>query len=51
MFPIPPQQMARQISQQVWARYVAHGYSPIKVPAGPIEERVALILSTVRDQQ
>ncbi len=44
------QQMARQISQQVWDRYVAHGYSPIKVPAGPIEERVALILSTVLDR-
>jgi len=45
---IESQQMARQISEQVWSQYRALGYHPVPVPAGPIKERVALILSTIQ---
>ena len=45
------QQMARQIGEQVWAQYVAHGYQPVVVPAAPVADRVALILTTIRDGQ
>jgi predicted ATPase len=43
------QQMARRIGEQVRAAYIAHGYQPVVVPEAPVADRVALILSTIRD--
>ncbi len=45
------QQLAGQISDQVWAQYIDHGYEPIIIPPAPVADRVALIQSIIEDAQ
>ena len=44
---IETQDVASQISGEVYAQYLAFGYTPILVPAGTVEERVSRIQSEI----
>ena len=41
------QDVAAQISAEVYACYQAYGYEPVRVPAGPVAERLAFIQSYI----